>query len=103
MASALAGDLYKNAALVPASPWLDNTAPGPPIIAVASGKVDITPAPGEGARWWVVRTHSTAGWKARVAFGEQRSVAIDTGVDRVLVQAADQAGNLSTSTEWPAR
>jgi hypothetical protein len=103
VASALASDLYRNAALVPASPWLDNSAPGAPVIAVSSGKVDITPASGEAARWWVVRTHSAAGWKARVAFGEQRSVAIDPGADRVLVQAADQAGNLSASTEWPAR
>jgi hypothetical protein len=36
-------------------------------------------------------------------FGAQRSVAIDASVDRVLVQAVDQAGNLSASTDWSAR
>ena len=103
IASALAANLYKSAALVPASPWLDDAAPGPPGIAVSSGKVSITPASGETARWWALRTHSAAGWKTSVVFGEQRSVVIDPGVDRVLVQAANQAGNLSTSVEWRAK
>ena len=71
IASALAADLYKSAALVPASPWLDDTAPGAPGIAVSSGKVSITPASGEAARWWALRTHSAAGWETSVVFGEQ--------------------------------
>ena len=103
VASTLAGDVYKSAALVPASPWLDSTPPGAPSIAVSIGKVDISPANGEAARWWVVRTHSPAGWKASVVFAAQRSVVIDASVDRVLVQAADQAGNLSARAEWSAR
>jgi hypothetical protein len=50
-----------------------------------------------------VRTHSPAGWKASVLFAAQRSVAIDASVDRVLVQAVDQAGNLSARVEWSTR
>jgi uncharacterized lipoprotein YddW (UPF0748 family) len=103
VASSLAGDAYKTAALVPASPWLDSTPPGTPSITVSSGKIDISPASGEAARWWVVRTHSPAGWNASVLFAAQRSVAIDASVDRVLVQAVDQAGNLSARVEWSAR
>lgn len=36
----------------------------------------------------------------RVLFGTKRSLAVATTVDRILVQAADQAGNLSPPTEW---
>jgi uncharacterized lipoprotein YddW (UPF0748 family) len=100
VANALASDLYKNAALIPASPWLDASPPGAPTILVSSGKVDVTPASGEAARWWVVRTHSALGWKARVWFATQRSIVVDANVDRVLVQAVDQAGNLSASAAW---
>jgi hypothetical protein len=103
VASVLAGDVYKTPALVPASPWLDSTPPGTPSITVSSGKIAISPASGEATRWWVVRTHSPAGWKASVLFAAQRSVAIDASVDRVLVQAVDQAGNISGRVEWSAR
>lgn len=102
VASALAADLYKNAALVPASPWLDDTAPGAPSIAVSNGTVTVTPASGEAARWWAMRTHTAAGWKTSIVFAELRSLAIDPSVDRALVQAADQAGNLSAPAEWRA-
>ena len=100
MANALASDLYKSPALVPASTWLDNTPPGAPTVTVSAAKVDISPASGEAARWWVVRLRSPTAWKTNVLFADQRSLAIDSGVDRVLVQAVDQAGNLSGTAEW---
>ena len=100
LATALASDLYKTPALVPASTWLDNTPPGSPTVTVSAAKVDIAPASGEAPRWWVVRLRSPTAWTTNVLFGEHRSLAIDPGVDRVLVQAVDQAGNLSGATEW---
>jgi hypothetical protein len=39
-------------------------------------------------------------WATRVLFAEQRTLLIDSGVERVIVQAVDQAGNVSGSTEW---
>jgi hypothetical protein len=33
-------------------------------------------------------------------FAEQRVVPIDAGVDRVIVQAADQALNVSSRADW---
>jgi hypothetical protein len=100
LAATLASDLYRDGALVPASPWLDSAAPPPPALAASSGAVQITPGSGEPARWWAVRLRTSGAWSSRVLFGAQRSVSIETGVDRVLVQAVDQAGNLSAPVEW---
>lgn len=100
LADALGTDVYKIPALVPASTWLDSTPPGTPAVTVSAGKVDMSPTNGEAPRWWVVRVHSPTAWKTNVLFAEQRSLAIDSSVDRILVQAVDQAGNLSAVTEW---
>ena len=100
LAATLAGDLYRDAALVPASPWLDAAAPPPPSLSASGGAVQITPGAGEPARWWAVRLRTSGAWSARVLFAGQRIVGLESGVDRVLVQAVDQAGNLSTAAEW---
>ena len=100
LATTLASDLYKNAALVPAVPWLDAAPPSTPTIAVATGTVQITSASGEETRWWAVRLHSASGWSTRIQFGTEQTITIDTNVDRVLVQAVDRAGNLSQAAEW---
>ena len=100
LATTLAGDLYRSTALVPAFPWLDATPPGAPALGLAVGALQITPAAGEAARWWTVRSRTSSAWTARVLFGTERMVAIDASVNRVLVQAVDQAGNVSAVTEW---
>jgi uncharacterized lipoprotein YddW (UPF0748 family) len=100
LASSLAGDLYKTGALVPASPWLDASAPGVPSIIVASDILQITPAAGETSRWFALRIHASAAWSTRILFGSSRTLSLPTGVDRVLVQAVDQAGNVSAAAEW---
>lgn len=99
LASAFASDLYKTPALVPASPWLDAAPPPAPSITVSSDNLQITPSAGEAARWWAVRYHTSSGWMTRILFAADRSLLL-SGTDRVLVQAVDQAGNTSTSTEW---
>jgi uncharacterized lipoprotein YddW (UPF0748 family) len=100
LANTLAGDLYKSAALVPPSTWLDATPPPPPIVTVSTSRVDIAPGAGEAPRWWVVRQHTPESWKTSVLFADERSLTIGAAVDRVLVQAADEAGNLSSVAEW---
>ncbi|HUQ47111.1 MAG TPA: family 10 glycosylhydrolase [Gemmatimonadaceae bacterium] len=100
LAATLSGDLYKNVALVPASPWLDAVPPGAPSIAVASDQLQITPASGETARWFAVRSHATGGWTTRILSGADRNVALPSGSDRALVQTVDQAGNVSSLAEW---
>jgi uncharacterized lipoprotein YddW (UPF0748 family) len=100
LAATLATDLYTSVALVPASPWLDSTAPGAPTVSVAGITLAIAPGAGETARWWAVRLHSAGGWTARVLFGSERTLVIDGGTDRVSAQAVDQAGNLGAAAEW---
>lgn len=95
--------LYATRAVVPASPWLDSTPPDAPLLTVSSRTIQITPAGSEAARWWLVRARSAAGWTTRLVFGDQRSFALDSPPDRVLVSAVDQAGNISASAEWPSR
>jgi uncharacterized lipoprotein YddW (UPF0748 family) len=92
--------LYKTAALVPAMPWLDSSPPPTPAITVASGAIQITPGAGESARWWAIRMHASAGWSTRIVFGSERTVSVDSSIDRVLLQAVDQAGNVSGAAEW---
>ena len=100
LASTLAADLYKTRALVPASPWLDASAPSTPSISVTGNSLAITPGAGEAARWWAIRSRSSGEWRTRILFGSERSAAIDGSVDRALVQAVDQAGNVSAVAEW---
>ncbi len=92
--------LYALRALVPAFPWLDSIAPGAPTITVSARTVSIAPAVGEAARWWYVRVRIGGTWITKVMFGDQRSLAFSGDPARVLVNAADQAGNLSGPAEW---
>ena len=92
--------LYAQRALAPACPWLDNTAPSSPTIAVDNKTLHITPAAGETARWWFVRVHDAQGWTSRVHFGTTSDIQYDAALDRVLVNAVDAAGNASTAADW---
>lgn len=100
LASALAADLYRATALPPAVPWLDATAPGAPTLTVSGTTLNISPPSGEPARWWAVRRRTSGTWTTRVHFGTDTAIPIDSAVDRVLVQAVDQAGNASAVAEW---
>ena len=99
VASSLA-PLYATPALVPSYPWLGAVAPPTPFVGVSGRTVQMTPAPGEAARWWVVRSRSAGIWKTRVLFGEQRTMTLDADPDRVLLNAVDAAGNTSRVASW---
>ncbi|MEO5590146.1 MAG: family 10 glycosylhydrolase, partial [Gemmatimonadaceae bacterium] len=100
LASTLAGDLFKTAALVPASPWLDATAPGAPTLIVAGSTLNLVAASGEQPRWWAVRQRSNEMWSTRILFRDVTSMTLAPSVNRLLVQSVDQAGNASTPAEW---
>jgi uncharacterized lipoprotein YddW (UPF0748 family) len=94
--------LYATRALIPAVPWLDaSPPPGAPSLTVTGASVQITPGAGKVARWWVVRWRTSSGWTTRVLFGVQRSLTLGGAPERVLVNAVDQAGNLSAVASWP--
>jgi uncharacterized lipoprotein YddW (UPF0748 family) len=100
LASALASTVYKGTALPPASPWLDPTPPGEPAVSVSSGTLQMTPASGELVRWWAIRRRVAGVWSTRIQFGTETTLALDAATERVLVQAVDAAGQVSTPAEW---
>ena len=100
VAASLSAELYRTRAILPAFPWLDSSVPGAPALRVANGSLEIVPAAGESARWWVVRLESSGGWTTRVVFKTERSMTLPGGTKRVLVNAVDAAGNLSGPSEW---
>jgi uncharacterized lipoprotein YddW (UPF0748 family) len=89
--------LYATRALVPASPWLDATPPPTPTVSISGRTITMTPGVGELPRWWVVRSRAAGAWTTVVIFGDQRSFTLNADADRVLLNAVDQAGNLSAS------
>jgi uncharacterized lipoprotein YddW (UPF0748 family) len=92
--------LYATPALIPASPWLDATPPAAPVVSVLGRTVQMTPGAGEGPRWWVVRWRASGGWSTRVLFGDLRTLSLSQDATRVLLNAVDQAGNVSSAAEW---
>ena len=102
MAAALSADLYRVRAIPPAATWLDAAPPAAPTLAVAGGSLTLTPAAGEAARWWVVRSFAATGWTTKVVFGSERSVTLGAGTTRAIVNAVDAAGNISAPVEWRA-
>lgn len=96
LATMLGSTLYATAALVPASPWLDAVAPAAPTVAFAGSEIRITKGAAETPRWWAVRIRAGGSWSTRILFGTVTSHPIASTVDRVVVQAVDQAGNVSS-------
>ncbi|MEP6766856.1 MAG: family 10 glycosylhydrolase [Gemmatimonadaceae bacterium] len=94
--------LYATPAIVPASPWLDSTPPLSPTIAVSGSSLQMLPAAGKVVRWWIVRSRANSIWTTRIFFGDVTATTLEQGVTRVLVNAVDQAGNLSLMSEWKA-
>ena len=92
--------LYAPGAVVPASPWLDGTAPPAPTVTVTGAVVQIAPSAGESARWWLVRSRNAGVWRMTLLFGDQRSITLSSSVERVMVNAIDQAGNASVDVKW---
>jgi uncharacterized lipoprotein YddW (UPF0748 family) len=99
LAAALVSSVYQQRAISPAYPWLDSSAPPAPSIAMSGSALTITPAAGEVARWWIVRSRAAAGWTTRVSFGSERTVSLPAGTTRVIVNAVDASGNISAPVE----
>lgn len=111
LADALATSSFTDVAVVPASPWLDATAPAAPTLSVAtlssSLRAQWSPQGTETARWWVVQWRTSTSWQSRIVWGGERSLDIPfTGsADRpnvVAMAALDAAMNLSPLAVWRA-
>jgi uncharacterized lipoprotein YddW (UPF0748 family) len=94
--------LYASFAIAPTSSWLDNSAPPAPTIVVRGSTVTITPAAGEAARWWLLRTRTGGAWRSTLVFHDRTSITLPAAPERVMVNAVDGAGNTSADTRWAA-
>lgn len=100
----LTSGVYASGAIVPASPWLDGTAPTAPSIAVStSGSNLLVTMLGSSSdvRWWLVRWRIGTTWAQKLL---SANVAATTApsvlADAVVVNAIDKAGNASLDAVW---
>jgi uncharacterized lipoprotein YddW (UPF0748 family) len=110
LADALGASSFTAAAMVPASPWLDATAPTAPTLTVTTGNQSMhvawTPTGSEAARWFLVQWHTGGGlWLSRTVWGGDRSTSLSfSGTtdrpDVIAVGALDAAMNLSSLAIW---
>lgn len=111
VADSLSGRGYADFSVVPSYPWLDNTAPSPPALAVTmagtSMRATWTPSGAEAARWYLVQWRTPTQWNARLVWNT------NTQLDLPFTSTADQANvvvlttldaslNASTSAVWRA-
>lgn len=94
--------LHAESALIPAAPWLDGSPPPAPAVSASARVVTLSPGSGEATRWWVLRSRAGGTWSTRVLFGDARSFTLSANPDRVVLNAVDQAGNLSAAAVWKA-
>jgi uncharacterized lipoprotein YddW (UPF0748 family) len=106
LADALARGVYATAALPPASPWLDDSAPAPPQFEARrdrwSGAIRLrwTAMGSEPARLWLLRMHVGGRWMVVILPGPRRDYELRPeelgGPPAVLALCAvDRTGNLS--------
>lgn len=103
-ATQLSSGLYSSGAVVPASPWLDAVPPSDPSVTVAptnGNRLAVTITGGGDASWFLIRWHVASGWDQKLLASTQRSLELTTtGIDAVVVNAIDRAGNASANALW---
>ena len=97
LATQLQNGLYAQAALVPATPWLDDAsaAPAAPLLRRVGDRITIEPAAGASPARWSVWTRTGGHWRFTVLPGAQRSLPVPAGTDRVAVSAINRLGAAS--------
>lgn len=104
LATNLPKTLYKDAALVPASTWIDSLPPSAPKLTVGSrGKevdISITPAPGEQPWLWAVYLQHGSTWILRAVPASANHITLPDHptlgpITAVAVSAVDRCGNES--------
>ena len=110
LADALGSSSFREPALVPGFPWLDNTPPASPTglaVTEQSSSVRIQWQGTENARWWLVQWRTSTAWNATLVWGSARSFELPfTGAaDRanvIAVTALDASMNASAPVTWRA-
>jgi uncharacterized lipoprotein YddW (UPF0748 family) len=100
--SAQLAQMYREPAVVPASPWLGAAPPPAPHVALrsagAGAMLEITH---DGASPWLlaVRTRNGSAWSTRLVPGHTRSMALGQVPDEVVVTAFDRLGAESSHSQ----
>ncbi len=91
--------LYRQPALVPASPWLAATAPSSPKVSVKVGKQSVQAVwkntGSEPVRWWVVQNRAEEGWNTQILPASRTEITWDSRPEAIAICAVDRCGNLS--------
>ena len=108
LTSQLATSIYREPALIPATPWLDSTrppAPAPRILAdraTGGQRVELR-ADAATAPWlWTVQYRDAGGaWRTEIVPGRERSIPVQRGATDYWVSAVNRVGNQSTLVRVP--
>ncbi len=98
----IANGLFAAGALPPATTWLDASPPPAPSVTVveSQGELDLV-ITGSDAHWWLVRWRTRGSWSQRLLPHTQRTITLAaSGVDAVVLNAIDRAGNASADARW---
>ncbi len=104
IADELARDLYSEPTLIPASPWLDRTPPGKPVVTAtnsgATVKINWSPSGEKPVAHWVVQLKLDNQWVTKIFPGDARSLSTSSKgtISAVAVTAVDRSENASAPT-----
>lgn len=101
IATQLRAGPYAQAALVPATPWLDGAPPPAPQLLREGARLRLVPGAGEPAQRWAVWRRRGEEWQFKVQAAHETTVD-PAGADAVAAAAVDRVGNLGphTSFRW---
>src|ERR1700722_11627797 len=91
--SVLVREVYREPALIPASPWLNPTSPPPPKLSVTVGSksayVQWQSGVGQSANWWVWQTRTTNGvWTTQIFPASKTDLYLDNAsLDALAIRA----------------
>jgi hypothetical protein len=100
ISTALRTGAYAQAALVPASPWLDAMVPTPPQIQPQkNGRLLIVASPGKAAAHFAIWRKFGASWKFTVQSASEPEVE-GQDAEAIVVSSVDRLGNESSRVTW---
>ena len=103
--AALAQDVYRQPALIPASPWLDASTSAPPKLSVTlwgkTAHVTWQNAAGPPARGWVFQTRTNGLWTTQIFPAARTDYYLDRFLpEAIAVRAVNRVENLSAPAIW---
>jgi len=100
----LASDAYHQAALIPASPWLDARLPAPPKLAVTRRKTSLRArweTGGEPPACWLLQYQAGGAWSTQILpVGQSEFRLDDPAPDVLALRAVSRTGILSLPASW---